>query len=104
MAWNPTILKWFLCKGRWTTDQDDLLLQEADVDAVYVDVNLIQKWYFPVAATPDVFPVHLELCQTNFLCILHPGEDIGIRALEVVGHSVKCSVVRIPWDGALVEI
>lgn len=104
MAWNPTFSKQCLCNGGWTTDQYDLLLQEVDVDAVNVDVDLIQKRYSLVTATSDVFTVHLELYQTDVLCVLHPGENIGIRALEVVGHAVKCFEVRIPWDRAPVKI
>lgn len=104
MAWTLTFSKWFFCNGGLTTNQDGLLLQEADVDAVNVDVNLVQKRYFLVTATSDVFPVHLKLCQTNFLSVLHPGENIGVRALEMVGHTIKCSVVRIAWDGAPVKI
>lgn len=87
-----------------STDLHDLPLQEADVDAVNVDVNLIQERYSLVAATSDVFPVHFELCQSDFLCVLHPAENVGVRALEVVGHTIKCSVVRIPRNGALVKI
>lgn len=102
-AWDATFSKRCLSKGGWTTDQDDLLLQEADVDAVNVDVNLVQERYLLVTATSDVLSLHLQLCQTDFLDIVPPGKNVGVRALEVMGDAVKCFVVRIPWDGAPVK-
>lgn len=103
-VWDPTFSKPGFSKGRRTTDLDDLLLKEADVDSVNVDVNLVQERYLLVTATSDVLSLHLQLCQTNFLDIVPPGKNVGVRALEMMGDAIKCFVVRIPWYGAPVKL
>lgn len=82
--------------GGSTTDQDSLLLQEADIDTININVHLIQERNPPVASTSDVLPPHHQGCQTDFLHFVSLGENVGVWTLEVMGDAIKCSVVRIP--------
>jgi len=43
-----------------TTDQDVLLLQEADIEAVNIDVDLVQERHPPAPPAPDVLRPHHE--------------------------------------------
>lgn len=92
-----------LIRQRQTTDQDDVLLQEADIDAVNVDVHLIQEGHPPVPPTSDVPPPHHQGRQ-GVLQVVALSQDVGVGTLEVVGEPIKCSEVRIPRDAALVEL
>lgn len=86
-----------------TTDQDDLFLQEANIDAVNVDVHLIQERHPPVPPTSDVLPPHHQGRQ-GVLQVVALSQDVGVGTLVVMGETIECSVVRIPRDAALVEL
>lgn len=84
------------------TDQDDFPRQETNVDAVHVDVHLIQEGHSPVSSTSDVLASDQQRWHVA-LQVVALSEDVGVGALVMMREPVECSVVRIPRDGALVK-
>lgn len=100
---KQTQIKQRLPSAITTTDQDGLPLQEANVNAVNLDVHLIKERHPPVAPTSDVLSLHHQGRQGALLGVVS-GQDVGVWTLEVMGETIKRSVVRVPRDAALVEL
>lgn len=85
-----------------TTDQDNFLRQETNVDMVHVDVHLVQEGHSPVSSTSDVLASDHQSWHVA-LQVVALSEDVGVGTLVMMREPVECSVVRIPRDGALVK-
>lgn len=84
------------------TNQDNFSRQETNFDSVHVDVHLIQEGHSPVSSTSDVLASYHQRWHVA-LQVVALSEDVGVGTLVMMREPVKCSVVRIPRDGALVK-
>lgn len=85
------------------TDQDNFLLQEADVDVVDVHVHLVRERDLFVASSSNVLPSNQQGHQVA-LQIVVLSQDVGVRALEVICEPIKGSIVRVSRDTAPVKL
>lgn len=83
--------------------QECILLQETDVGVINVHVDLIQEGHLPVASGSSVLAAHGEGHQLRGQVVILT-QDVGVRTLIVVVEVVKCPVVWITRNGALIKL